>query len=50
MLNLTKDEIIELGMKVGPALKIYDLIQQLKRKIDPIQSRLMKANLNKKFL
>lgn len=51
LLELTKDEIIEiLGMKVGPALKIYDLIQQLKCKIDPVQSRKMKANLNKKFL
>lgn len=51
LLFLTKDEIIEmLGMKVGPAIKIFDLIQQLKCKIDPIQSRLMKSNLTKKFL
>lgn len=34
MLQLTKDEIIELlQMKVGPSLKIFDLIQQLKCKI-----------------
>lgn len=51
LLFLTKDEIIEmLGMKVGPAIKIFDLIQQLKCKIDPVQSRLMKSNLTKKFL
>lgn len=51
LLELTKDEIIEmLGMKVGPALKIYDLIQQLKCKMDPAQSRKLKASLNKKFL
>lgn len=33
MLNLTKGEIIHMtGNKVGPSLKIYDLIQQLKNK------------------
>lgn len=36
LLKLTKDEIVEmLSMKVGPALKIYDLIQQLKVKLKP---------------
>ncbi|XP_055709587.1 polycomb protein Sfmbt isoform X2 [Phlebotomus papatasi] len=46
LLELTKDEIITmLGMKVGPSLKIYDLIQQLKCKLNPTQSR-----RNKKFL
>ncbi|KAG7306004.1 hypothetical protein JYU34_008574 [Plutella xylostella] len=40
MLQLTKDEIIELlEMKVGPSLKIFDLIQQLKCKIKQPQSR-----------
>lgn len=48
MLELTKDDIIQLfGMKVGPALKIFDLIQQLKSKFNP---KLMKGNMNKKFL
>lgn len=33
MLNLTKGEIIHMtGNKVGPSLKIYDLIQQIKNK------------------
>lgn len=50
LLKLTKDEIINFtGMKVGPSLKIFDLIQQLKIKVNPAQSRLMKANI-KKFL
>lgn len=50
MLNLTEKEIIEItGGKVGPSLKIYDLIQQLKIKVNPSQSRQMKANI-KKFL
>lgn len=45
LLVLSKDEIIQLlGMKVGPALKIFDLIQQIKDKMDPISSR------RKKFL
>lgn len=48
LLELTKDDIITLlGMKVGPALKIYDLIQQLKCRINP---KLLKGNMNKKFL
>lgn len=51
LLQLTKDEIITmLDMKVGPSLKIYDLIQQLKCKINPQQSRIQKANSNKKYL
>ncbi|KAL9927865.1 scm-related gene containing four mbt domains isoform 1-T3 [Glossina fuscipes fuscipes] len=48
LLQLSKDEVITLlGMKVGPALKIYDLIQQLKCKANPSKSRMHKAN---KFL
>lgn len=51
MLQLTKDDIIRmLGMKVGPSLKIFDLIQQLKCKLNPQQSRLMKSKINKKYL
>ncbi|CAK1540644.1 unnamed protein product [Leptosia nina] len=42
MLQLSKDEIIELlEMKVGPSLKIFDLIQQLKCKIKQPQCRLI---------
>lgn len=50
LLQLTKDEIVEmLSMKVGPALKIYDLIQQLKSKIK--MSRMpIKGSATKKFL
>ncbi|XP_054741793.1 polycomb protein Sfmbt isoform X1 [Anastrepha obliqua] len=45
LLQLSKDEIITLlGMKVGPALKISDLIQQLKCRVNPGKSRLHKAN------
>lgn len=41
LLTLTKDQIIDLtGFKVGPSLKIYDLIQQLKIKVNPAQERL----------
>ncbi|EAT43069.1 AAEL005453-PA, partial [Aedes aegypti] len=51
LLQLSKDEIITLlNMKVGPSLKIYDLIQQLKCKIDPSKSRLLKSSLGKKYL
>lgn len=40
MLQLSKDEIIALlEMKVGPSLKIFDLIQQLKCKIKQPQCR-----------
>lgn len=36
LLQLTQNEIIQLlGMKVGPAIKIYDLIQQIKSKVVP---------------
>ncbi|KAF2895362.1 hypothetical protein ILUMI_10816 [Ignelater luminosus] len=50
LLSLTKDQIIEFTCgKVGPSLKIYDLIQQLKMKVNPAQVRHMKANI-KKFL
>lgn len=49
-LQLSKDEIITLlGMKVGPALKIYDLIQQLKCKANPGKSRMHKI-LHTKYL
>lgn len=45
MLELTKDQIIELlEMKVGPSLKIFDLIQQLKCKLIPAQARLKLYN------
>lgn len=50
LLHLTKDEIVEmLSMKVGPALKIYDLIQQLKGKIKPLRQS-SKTVGTKKFL
>ncbi|TGZ47018.1 Polycomb protein Sfmbt [Temnothorax longispinosus] len=49
LLTLTKDQIIDLtGIKLGPSLKIFDLIQQLKIKVNPAQERL-KLGL-KKFL
>lgn len=39
LLQMSKDDIIMvLGMKVGPALKIFDLIQQLKDRIDPLSA------------
>ncbi|XP_044733655.1 polycomb protein Sfmbt [Chrysoperla carnea] len=51
LLTLTKDQIINFtGMKVGPSLKIFDLIQQLKIKLNPAHSRLMKAANMKKIL
>ncbi|XP_030754789.1 polycomb protein Sfmbt isoform X2 [Sitophilus oryzae] len=50
LMNLNKEDILEYtGGKVGPSLKIYDLIQQLKIKVNPFQLRHMKANI-KKFL
>lgn len=50
LLNLNKEDILDYtGGKVGPSLKIYDLVQQLKIKLNPSQSRHMKANI-KKFL
>lgn len=49
-LHLTKDEIITmLGMKVGPALKIHDLIQQLKCKANPGKARMHKT-MHTKYL
>lgn len=49
LLMLTKDQIIDLtGFKVGPSLKIYDLIQQLKIKVNPAHERL-KLGLKKLF-
>nr|SMS16221.1 Polycomb group protein: Scm-related gene containing four MBT domains [Drosophila subobscura]SMS16228.1 Polycomb group protein: Scm-related gene containing four MBT domains [Drosophila subobscura] len=45
LLQLTKDDIMPLlGMKVGPALKISDLITQLKCKVNPGRARSHKAN------
>lgn len=50
LLELGKEDFLEYtGGKVGPSLKIYDLVQQLKVKINPTQSRHLKTNL-KKFL
>ena len=50
LMNLSKEDILEFtGGKVGPSLKIFDLIQQLKIKVNPAQIRHMKANI-KKFL
>ncbi|KAF7278630.1 scm-related gene containing four mbt domains isoform X3 [Rhynchophorus ferrugineus] len=52
LMNLNKEDILQYtGGKVGPSLKIYDLIQQLKIKVNPAQLRHMniKANI-KKFL
>lgn len=44
MLKLTNNDIITMiGGKVGPALKIYDLIQQLRSKMKPHQSRQIKS-------
>lgn len=50
MLTLNKEDILEYtGGKVGPSLKIYDLIQQLKIKVKPAHLRHMniKANIKK---
>lgn len=39
LLQLSQTEIIQLlGMKVGPAIKVYDLIQQIKAKVAPFMS------------
>lgn len=39
LLQLSQNEIIQLlGMKVGPAIKVYDLIQQIKAKVAPFMS------------
>lgn len=51
LLDLTNDEIVKmLSMKVGPALKIYDLIQQLKLKMKGSRNSLGKSNVTKKYL
>lgn len=43
LLQLTQNEIIQLlGMKVGPAIKVYDLIQQIKAKVAPFMGAGMK--------
>ncbi|XP_076351874.1 scm-related gene containing four mbt domains isoform X2 [Tachypleus tridentatus] len=40
LLSLTKDEILELiGMKVGPSLKIFDLVQQLRNKVQKFRKK-----------
>ncbi|XP_014222330.1 polycomb protein Sfmbt-like isoform X1 [Trichogramma pretiosum] len=40
LLNLTEAQVIEItGYKVGPSLKIFDLIQQIKNKLNPAQER-----------
>lgn len=39
LLQLTQNEIIQLlGMKVGPAIKVFDLIQQIKAKVAPFMN------------
>ena len=39
LLQLTQNEIIQLlGMKVGPGIKVFDLIQQIKVKVAPFMS------------
>lgn len=39
LLQLSQNEIIQLlGMKVGPAIKVFDLIQQIKAKVAPFMS------------
>ncbi|CAH1187686.1 unnamed protein product [Phyllotreta striolata] len=48
LLSLSKEDIVEFtGGKVGPSLKIFDLVQQLKIKVNPSKVRLMKANVKK---
>lgn len=51
LLNLSKEDMLNYtGGKVGPSVKIFDLIQQLKVKINPSQSRLLKVANIKKIL
>ncbi|XP_022900164.1 polycomb protein Sfmbt isoform X2 [Onthophagus taurus] len=51
LLYLSKEDILAYtGGKVGPSLKIFDLIQQLKVKMNPSQSRHLKVANIKKFL
>lgn len=41
LLQLTQNEIIQLlGMKVGPGIKVFDLIQQIKVKVAPFMSNI----------
>ncbi|KAB0798790.1 hypothetical protein PPYR_06670 [Photinus pyralis] len=48
LLALNKDDIVEFtGGKLGPSVKIYDLIQQLRVKVSPAQVRQMKATVKK---
>lgn len=48
LLKLNKEDYVEFtGGKVGPSLKIFDLVQQLKIKMNPSQLRHMKANVKK---
>lgn len=47
MLDLTKDDIITLLGTLGPALKIFDLIQQLRLRVNP---KYKGTVLSKKFL
>ncbi|KAK5644212.1 hypothetical protein RI129_008057 [Pyrocoelia pectoralis] len=48
LLALTKDDIVEFtGGKLGPSVKIYDLIQQLRIKVSPAHVRQMKATVKK---
>lgn len=43
LLQLSQNEIIQLlGMKVGPAIKVFDLIQQIKVKVAPFMSTVNK--------
>lgn len=51
LLRLTQKEVMGLtGMKVGPSLKIHDLVQQLLALVSPAQARyqatLMKRGLS----
>lgn len=51
LLEMTNDEIVRmLSMKVGPALKIYDLIQQLKLKMKSSRHSIGKSSASKKYL
>lgn len=50
LLDLTQNDIIQLlGMKVGPAIKIFDLIQQIKCKVTPVSSGQAPGAMGKMF-
>lgn len=50
LMNLKKEDIVEYtGGKVGPSLKIYDLIQQLKIKVNSSQLRQLKSNIKNRL-